>query len=112
MAIRDDLGPLRGEAVLKSLTTGRLGDRTESPVSFDASVAFTQPAVKGALSGKTLLGLDFETNAVRLSDMKLTWKGDAFDVRGDRRDVGRRPGMGRQGAGRHRPLARVRRRAR
>ena len=82
VSVRDDAAKLAGEAVVKSLSTGRLGNRAQSPVSLDASLAFTQPKLKGDLAGKTELSLDLDANSVRLSDMKLAWKGDAFDVRG------------------------------
>ena len=81
VSLRDDAAKLAGDALLKSLTTGRLGNRAESPVAIDASLAFTQPKLKGELSGKTTLALDLDANSVRLSNLQLAWKGDAFDIR-------------------------------
>lgn len=81
VSVRDDSAKLAGDAVLKSLTTGRLGNRAESPVAIDASLAFTQPKLKGDLTGKASLALDLDANSVRLAKLQLAWKGDAFDVR-------------------------------
>jgi AsmA protein len=82
LTLRDDAAKIAGDVTLKSLTTGRLGARSDAPVSLDAALALTQPKVVGNLAGKTTLRLDLARNAVALGDMKLAWKGDAFDVRG------------------------------
>jgi AsmA protein len=81
VTLRDDVAQLQGHATLKSLSSGRIGSRSESPVSLDAAVDFTQPKLKGALTGKTTLALDLDAGSVRLADMQLAWKGDAFDLR-------------------------------
>lgn len=82
LSMRDAQAKLTGDVVLKSLTSGRIGTRSESPVSIDAALAFSEPKLKGTLAGQTRLALDAEAGAVRLSDMKLKWQGDAFDLRG------------------------------
>jgi AsmA protein len=82
VSVRDDVAQLQGLATLKSLSTGRIGSRSESPVALDAAVDFVKPQIKGALSGKTTLALDLDASTVRLGNMQLAWKGDAFALRG------------------------------
>ncbi len=77
LTLRDDQAKLAGDITLTSLSTGRLADQVESPVTLSAQIALAAPAVKGELSGSTKLTLDLANKGLRLRDMALAWKGDA-----------------------------------
>lgn len=76
--VRDEVIPLRGEARLHSLSSGRLAPGVESPISLRATLAFTAPAVAGELSGDTRLTFDPASGSAKLAAMKLGYKGDAL----------------------------------
>jgi len=72
LRVRDAVAKVDGDVVLQSFSSGRLANRSESPVSLRASVQLKQPqALKLALDGSTTLALDLDRNAVALRDMKL-----------------------------------------
>jgi len=81
LRIKDDLAHLAGALALKSLTTGRLQDQTESPLAFDLQLDLTSPAVKGELSGNTQLKLDLATGSATLRDTRLAFNGDATGIK-------------------------------
>ncbi len=74
--LRDEQGKLHGDVTLLSLTTGRIAPGIESPVELKGELALKQPALKGALAGKTRLAWNADATSLRLSDMKLAFKGD------------------------------------
>lgn len=80
--VRDALAGVRGEAVVASLDSGRIGGGVASPLSVDARLDFGQPLLKGTLSGRTQLAADPGAGSVALSQMQLAWRGDAFALRG------------------------------
>lgn len=81
LTVDDALAGLKGKVGVTRFTTGRLTDRTESPVALDLQLALTQPALAGQLKGKTALTLDLQARSVALRDMDLAWTGDAFGAR-------------------------------
>ncbi len=81
LRVKDDLAHLAGVLSLKSLTTGRLQDQTESPVAFDLQLDLSLPAVKGELNGDTQLKLDLATGSVTLRDTSLTFNGGAAGIK-------------------------------
>jgi AsmA protein len=81
LRVKDDLAHLAGVLSLKSLTTGRLQDQTESPVAFNLQLDLTSPAVKGDLSGNTQLKMDLATGSVTLRDTSLAFNGDAAGIK-------------------------------
>ena len=81
LRVKDDLANLAGTLSLKSLTTGRLQDQTESPVDFELQIDLTSPAVKGELTGSTQLKLDLTTSSVALRDTRLAFNGDAVGIK-------------------------------
>ena len=59
VTLRDAKTPLEGRVAVQSLTTGRLANQGESPVSLRATLALSKPPpIKRALAGKTTLALD------------------------------------------------------
>ena len=74
--VKDDANGVNGEILLKSLRSGRLADKVESPVKLVLLVDLKAPAVKGELSGDTRLLLDLDTSSLSLRDMSLGFKGD------------------------------------
>lgn len=74
--IKDDTAAIDGELMLKSLSTGRIANGIETPVKITTGFAFTQPALRGELSGATKLTPDLATGSVRVADMDLAFKGD------------------------------------
>ena len=81
LRVKDDVAHLAGQLSLKSLTTGRLQDQTESPLAFDLQLDLTAPAMKGELSGNTQLKLDLATGSAALRDTRLTFNGDAAGIK-------------------------------
>ncbi len=81
LRVKDDLAHLAGTLSLKSLTTGRLQDRAESPVDFELQIDLASPAVKGDMSGNTQLKLDLATGSVTLRDTRLAFNGDAVGIK-------------------------------
>ena len=81
LRVKDDLAHLAGTLSLKSLTTGRLQDQTESPVAFKLQIDLASPAVKGDLSGSAQLKLNLATSSVTLRDTRLTFNGDAVGIK-------------------------------
>ena len=80
VSVQDVPAKLQGDVHLRSLTTGRLADGVESPVSIDAGFDLAQPAVRGDLTGKTRLRLAMNDGSVALSGMQLGYKGHALGV--------------------------------
>ena len=74
--VKDDMGQVNGELLLKSLSTGRLANKVEAKVALEAQFDFKSPVLKGALSGDTRLTLDMDTASAALRDMNLAFKGD------------------------------------
>ncbi len=81
VSVRDAAARVAGDVGLKSLTSGRLAPGERSPVSLEATLALTEPALRGDLAGKTTLALDLARKAVQLDGTKLTWRGDAFGLK-------------------------------
>jgi AsmA protein len=81
LRVKDDLAHLAGTLSLKSLTTGRLQDQTESPVAFKLQIDLASPAVKGDLSGNAQLKLDLATGSATLRDTRLAFNGDAGGIK-------------------------------
>ena len=80
---RDEMGPLAGDITLQTLSSGRLANQTESPITLRASVHLTQPRpIKLTLDGRTTLALDLDKKAATLSGLKLDLQGDAVGVKG------------------------------
>ena len=75
-ALRDEQGKLHGDVKVLSLESGRIAQGVESPVELRAELALKQPALRGALSGKTRLRWIADTATVSLSDMNLGFRGD------------------------------------
>lgn len=80
VAVQDVPAKLQGDVHLRSLTTGRLADGVESPVSIDARFDLVQPALRGDLAGNTRVRLALESGSVALNDMQLGYKGHALGV--------------------------------
>lgn len=80
LRLKDDLARLAGTLLVKSLTTGRLQDQTESPVEFAIQFDLASPAVKGELTGNTQLKLDLATGSIALRDTRLAFNGDAVGI--------------------------------
>jgi len=79
--VKDDSAGLDGELLLKSLRSGRLADKVESPVKLAMLLDLKAPAVKGELSGDTRLTLDLAAKSVSLRDMTLAFNGEAPGAR-------------------------------
>lgn len=77
LRVKDDLGGIDGEVLLKSLTTGRLQNQSESPVALAMQLNMKSPAVKGELTGDTRLALDLDGGSVKARTMDLAFNGDA-----------------------------------
>lgn len=80
VSVQDVPAKLQGDVHLRSLSTGRLADGVESPVTLDAGFDLAQPAVRGDLQGSTTLRLGLDSGSVALSDMELGYKGHALGV--------------------------------
>lgn len=74
--IHDEVARVEGQMWLKSLSAGRLADKTASPVKLAAQFDFRQPAIQGELTGDTRLALDQAAGSVSLRDMDLAFHGD------------------------------------
>ncbi len=81
LRVKDDLAHLAGTLSVKSLTTGRLQDQSESPVEFVVQFDLASPAVQGELTGNTQLKLDLATGSVALRDTRLAFNGDAVGIK-------------------------------
>jgi AsmA protein len=81
LRVKDDLARLAGTLSVKSLTTGRLQDQSESPVEFVVQFDLASPAVQGELTGNTQLKLDLATGSVALRDTRLAFNGDAAGIK-------------------------------
>lgn len=75
--VKDELGGIDGELVLKDLSTGRIASQLESSLQMVAQFGFKSPALKGELSGSTRFTPDLTTGSLRLASMDLSYKGDA-----------------------------------
>jgi len=82
LRVRDQMADLAGDIVVVSLTTGRLANRAESPVTLRATAQLTRPQpARLTLDGHTTLALDLDKNALALSDMALDVTGEGADVK-------------------------------
>lgn len=75
--IDDALLGLKGEVGIESLVSGRLADKTESPLKLKLQFALEAPALRGSLSGETKIALDLAGHDIALREMALVFKGDA-----------------------------------
>ncbi|MGE5117502.1 MAG: AsmA family protein [Betaproteobacteria bacterium] len=80
-SLRDAAVPLEGEVTLVSLHSGRLGVGAAAPLALEATVALTQPALVGRLSGQLRLAVDPAANALSADEMQLQFKGDVPGAR-------------------------------
>jgi AsmA protein len=80
--VEDALTGVKGEIVVESLVSGRLADKTETPLKLKAQFALQSPALRGNLSGETQIALDLGNRGVALRDMALVFKGDAPGAHG------------------------------
>lgn len=87
LRVKDDLAQLDGTVLLKSLSTGRLQDQTESPVELALQLDMKSPAVKGTLSGNTALALTLAEGSATLRGMNLAFSGDALGISAIRASV-------------------------
>ncbi|HEX6704534.1 MAG TPA: AsmA family protein [Albitalea sp.] len=74
--VKDEIAQVDGEMWLKTLSAGRLADKTSSPLQVVAQFDFRQPALKGELAGDTKLTLDTGSSSASLRDMNIAFKGD------------------------------------
>ena len=75
--VDDALSGVKGEVAIESLTSGRLADKSESPLKIKARFALQSPALRGRLSGETRIALDLVNHGVALREMALAFNGDA-----------------------------------
>lgn len=80
LTVQDAKARLLGDIHLRSLTTGRLADGVEAPVTLDANFDFAQPSLHGDLRGETRVLLALADGSVTLRDMKLGYQGNALGV--------------------------------
>ena len=78
--VQDELTGIVGDVMLGHLSTGRLAERTEAPLSFAARFALTAPAAKGELTGEATLLMDLPARSFALKHMRLAMKADTATV--------------------------------
>lgn len=74
--VQDEMTDLDGELVIASLSTGRIADKVETPVSVAAHFDFKTPAIQGDLTGDADVTPELTTGSAAVSDMTLAFKGD------------------------------------
>ena len=78
--VQDELTGIVGDVVLGQLSTGRLAERTDAPLSLAARFALTAPAVKGELNGDATLQMDLPARSFALKYLRLALKADTGAV--------------------------------
>jgi len=75
LRVRDQMADLAGDIVVVSLTTGRLANRAESPVTLRATAQLTRPQpARLTLDGHTTLALDLDKNALGSKTMEKAFE--------------------------------------
>lgn len=74
--IEDDTAGLDGELLIASLSTGRIADKAETPVSLAARLDFKAPALRGELRAEAEVTPELTSGSAAVRDMTLSFKGD------------------------------------
>jgi AsmA protein len=82
LRVNDRMAKVAGEIVLQSFSSGRLADRSESPVALRATVRLTEPQMLAlALEGRMTLAFDLEKRTLALSGLTLAVDGETAAVK-------------------------------
>jgi AsmA protein len=77
LRVNDRTARVAGDVVLQSFSSGRLADRTDSPVTLRATVTLTEPqALALTLDGRGTLSFDLERRSVALGGLTLAVDGE------------------------------------
>jgi AsmA protein len=75
--IKDDVAAIDGELLVKELRTGRIASGAAAKIDLVVQFGLKNPALQGELRGACTITPEFAAGSFHLTDMDLSYKGDA-----------------------------------